>query len=85
MTKDTLYRALARCIIFAEQSEEWSHYAEEVKREALEAAKQNEDRMERARKEAENGKRTKKDSGRNGKTRHSDVSFSTEHQSKQTA
>ena len=44
-----------------------------------------EDRMERAQKEAENGKRTKKDPEGNRKTRHSDVSFSTEHESKQTA
>jgi hypothetical protein len=43
MTKDTLYRAIARCIIFAEQSEEWSNYAEEVKQEALEEAKRNDE------------------------------------------
>ena len=35
--------------------------------------------------EAENGKQLNKHSAKNGKTRHSDVSFSTEHESKQTA
>lgn len=44
-----------------------------------------EDRMERALKEAENGKRIKKDSEGNGKTRRSDISLSSEHESKQTA
>jgi len=40
---------------------------------------------ERLKKEAENGKQLNKHSAKNGKTRHSDVSFSTEHESKQTA
>jgi hypothetical protein len=40
---------------------------------------------EKTKKEAENGKRTKKDSEGNGKTRHSDIPFSTEHESTQTA
>lgn len=40
---------------------------------------------EKLKREAENGKDAKKNSRGNGKTRHSDVSFSTEHESKQTA
>ena len=40
---------------------------------------------ERLKKEAENGKQLKKASTKSGKTRHSDFSFSTEHESKQTA
>ena len=40
---------------------------------------------ERLKKEAENGKQLKKPSAKSRKTRHSDVSFSTEHESKQTA
>jgi len=44
-----------------------------------------EDRLERPILEVKNGKQLKKTSTKNGKTRHSDVSFSTEHESKQTA
>jgi hypothetical protein len=40
---------------------------------------------EKTKKEAENGKQLKKPSTKSGKTRHSDFSFSTEHESKQTA
>jgi len=44
-----------------------------------------EDRMERALKEAENGEQLKKISTGNRKARRSNVSISTEHESKQTA